>query len=376
MTFEKVEYIKQEIVLPALIYIDDECMETMDSSCYNDTNDEKHKKDCILENIQSINRLGRAAHVHSVLSSQSCSRNVLSVSLVNSIRQKFVCGKTSSSSLLALGIGEHLGRNEKREFDSLNPTETIAAVDENFYVSFKSPCANQSDILKIAEEDMDSLNSELIELSDKLPWYVIPLGRTAIMQPEEESEWHQEIMVKVFRGTPYFWLLHDPRTEGKIFDCLGDGEFYNARPHCFVYGQSGSGKTNLVNNMIIHLVNKANKGEAVELFLTDCKQTSFSQLDVVEGVETISKNTDEVLKVTNYLVSEIHKRNIFMRDEGLQCLPLDGKVDLKNHVNVNGELYYLGESVIYKTSDGKIHKELASKLLEDKDSVIEIKKKF
>lgn len=65
-------------------------------------------QDEIHENIESIARLGRAAHVHIVMASQSASGNIFDTQLKNNMGQRFICGRVEDN-ISQNAIGDYQG---------------------------------------------------------------------------------------------------------------------------------------------------------------------------------------------------------------------------------------------------------------------------
>lgn len=103
MAWEKFQFAETETVLPAKIIIIDEVAEFVEQA------DRKlmSKVDKFQENIASIARLGRSAHIHLVMATQSASANIFPSSLKNNIAQRFIAGHvTAQISRMAIDTEE------------------------------------------------------------------------------------------------------------------------------------------------------------------------------------------------------------------------------------------------------------------------------
>lgn len=197
-------------------------------------------------------------------------------------------------------------------------------------------------------------------ISDELDWYVVPIGAIDV---SNKAAAHK---------TPYVWLMHDPKTEGKTYACLKETKLNPPAPQCFTIGQTGGGKSVLINSIIAHFVNKAKASEQTALYLVDPKKVEFGPYESLKEVKGIAKTLDEALELTNKFCEQMHERNSMMDKEGIKAIPLDGKVSLKRHIDINGHLIYGTEIIEYKTKDGKIHKDKALNLMSKKDDIIEV----
>jgi hypothetical protein len=103
MGWEKVESISQDTTMPALVLIVDELAQFVD----NIPRDKMRQADQFQDNIQKIARLGRAAHVHVILATQSCTGNLFPSSLKNNIGFRNICGRVEGNiSQTAIGSEE------------------------------------------------------------------------------------------------------------------------------------------------------------------------------------------------------------------------------------------------------------------------------
>lgn len=103
MAWEKFKYAETETTLPALICVIDEMAEFLEGVDRKDM----RLADKLQENIASIARLGRAAHIHVVLSTQSATGNLFPTSLKNNIGARFIAGSVASNiSMMAIDSEE------------------------------------------------------------------------------------------------------------------------------------------------------------------------------------------------------------------------------------------------------------------------------
>lgn len=197
------------------------------------------------------------------------------------------------------------------------------------------------------------------ELSDQLDWYVVPLGAIDVSNQKTAHE------------TPYVWLMHDPKTEGKTYPALEKTRTFTPAPQGFVVGQTGGGKSVLLNNMIAHFVNKAKQDGQALLYLADAKRVEFRPYESLEEVAGVATSLQEAVDLSDDFVDEMMKRLDMMQREGIKSIPLDGHVDLKRFIDINGTLIYGADIIEFKTSDGKIHKDRAMNL-KGRTDIIEI----
>lgn len=95
MGWEKFEYAKTDTTLPAMILIADEIAELLQPT----DGDRKSMRvaDNVAENFQSIARLGRSAHIHLILATQSSSGNLFPPSLKNNVQQRTIAGRVDGN---------------------------------------------------------------------------------------------------------------------------------------------------------------------------------------------------------------------------------------------------------------------------------------
>lgn len=166
-------------------------------------------------------------------------------------------------------------------------------------------------------------------------------------------------------------MIHDPKTEGKTFPVLAKTQTFPAAPQAFVVGSTGGGKSVLLNTMIAHLVNKGKQEHQAELYLVDPKRVEFRCYESLKEVEQVAVTLDEALELTNKFREKMLDRNEMMEKEGIKNIPLDGKVSLKRHIDINGKLFFGNEVVEFKTTDGQIVKDYALNL-KDRTDIAEV----
>lgn len=186
MAWEKFRFAETDTVLCAKILMCDELAE------FVETSDRKQMRlvDKFQDNIQSIARLGRSAHVHIVLATQSASGNLFPSSLKNNISFRTICGRVDANiSRMAIDSeeGESLPRTpgsylgwSKGESQQLQgwytPTKTVLSlgtVKDGFDRTTGLPVGGDSfdmspvdDIVEIggsSEEDIDDDSEELLD---------------------------------------------------------------------------------------------------------------------------------------------------------------------------------------------------------------------
>lgn len=139
MAWEKFKYAETDTVLPAKILVVDELAEFVEG-----VSDRKQMRlvDQFQENIQSIARLGRSAHIHVLLATQSASGNLFPSTLKNNISTRFICGRVESNisrmaidteegESLPLTPGSYLGysKGETQQFQGwYTPTKTVLSL--------------------------------------------------------------------------------------------------------------------------------------------------------------------------------------------------------------------------------------------------------
>ena len=126
MAWEAFKYAETDTVLPAKILVIDEVQQFLESS-----SDRKAERlaDRLRDNMQSIARLGRASHIHLIMSTQSPSGNSFPTALKNNVSQRVICGRveenisnaiidSSEGASIPLSPGSYLGfsKGETQQF--------------------------------------------------------------------------------------------------------------------------------------------------------------------------------------------------------------------------------------------------------------------
>ena len=93
MAWEKFKYAETDTVLPAKILLVDELAQFIG----NPDRKEMRLADKMSANMQQIAQLGRSAHIHIVLATQSASGNLFPSSLKNNIAQRCICGRVEAN---------------------------------------------------------------------------------------------------------------------------------------------------------------------------------------------------------------------------------------------------------------------------------------
>ena len=197
------------------------------------------------------------------------------------------------------------------------------------------------------------------KLSDALEWYSVPMGAVDVSTKQTIEE------------TPYIWLMHDPKTEGKHFRELDKTRLFTPSPMAFIAGSTGGGKSVCVNGIIAHFVNKAKQDRQTELYLCDAKQVEFKPYEALEEVKQVALKLEDAVKLTDEFCKQMHMRNTMMSKEGIDKIPLNGHIKLKRNININGTIIYGSDIIEFKTQDGKIHKDRALNL-DGRTDIIEI----
>lgn len=188
------------------------------------------------------------------------------------------------------------------------------------------------------------------ELSDALDWYIVPLGAIDVSTKKTAKE------------TPYVWMLHDPKTEGKTYKELEKTTLFTPAPQGFVVGQTGGGKSVLLNTIIAHWINKAKQNKQTELYLADAKRMEFRPYEKLEEVAGVAVTLEEAVELSDMFVDKMTERNVFMEQEGIKNIPLDGAVTLNKYIDINGKLIKKKEIVEIELNDGTIKKIKAGEL--------------
>lgn len=182
------------------------------------------------------------------------------------------------------------------------------------------------------------------ELSDALPWYIVPCGVIDTSTKQTQKE------------TPFVWEMHDPKTEGKSFEELKKTKILGKAPMGFIIGATGGGKSVLLNTIIAHWINKGKQERQTELYLADAKQMEFKAYEGLEEIAGVAVTLEDAVELLREFDEEMTKRNNMMAAEGTNKLPLDGKFKLRKHVNINGQVIPKKEVLEVKLEDGTIKK--------------------
>ena len=197
------------------------------------------------------------------------------------------------------------------------------------------------------------------QTSDELDWYVVPFGAIDVSTKQNAKD------------TPYVWMMQDPKKEGKSYKCLEKTKLFSPAPHAFIVGQTGGGKSVLLNTMIAHWVNKAKQDRQTELYLCDAKRVEFRPYESLEEVAGVAVTLQEAVDLTDNFVEEMLQRNAMMEKEGIKDIPLDGHIKLNRSININGHIIYGSDIIEFKTKDGKLHRDRALNL-EGRDDIAEV----
>lgn len=187
-------------------------------------------------------------------------------------------------------------------------------------------------------------------ISDALDWYVVPVGAIDVSDKQTAKD------------TPYVWMMHDPKTEGKSYDVLNKTKLFTPGPQAFVVGQTGGGKSVLLNSVLAHWINKSKTDRQVQLYLCDAKRVEFKPYESLEEVEQVAVTLEEAVDLTNGFCEEMHQRNEMMQKEGIKKIPLDGHIKFNRSININGHIIYGSDIIEFKTTDGKMHRDRAMNL--------------
>lgn len=157
-------------------------------------------------------------------------------------------------------------------------------------------------------------------------------------------------------------MMHDPKTEGKQYQALAKTQTFATAPQAFIVGSTGGGKSVLLNTIIAHFVNKAKQDSQTELYLADAKRVEFRPYESLEEVAGVAVTIDECRDLLNKFREKMYERNQMMEKEGIKNIPLDGKIQLKQHIDINGHLIFGNEVIEFKTTDGQVCKDYAMNL--------------
>lgn len=252
----------------------------------------------------------------------------------------------------------------------LSPTadeQQIGKVVQNlskFYTEYNwRPARKKANQLIIAEIKTNTVKAIDFPqaLSNELPWYMVPLGAVDITSK------------KTINDTPYIWSLHDPKVEGKTFPSLKNVNLPPHSPQCFIAGGTGGGKSVCLNTIIAHFLNCAkNKGRQARLFLGDAKRVEFTPYEGLEEVEGIAYDLESLDKITTEFRRIMKERNTILAEEGMKEPPLDGRVTLRKHTNINGHIVLDTKPLNVKFKNGDIKELLPPDILAQKEEIAEV----
>lgn len=161
------------------------------------------------------------------------------------------------------------------------------------------------------------------ELHDELPWYLVPVGAIDVSTKQTVAE------------TPYIWRVQDPGKEGATFKCMTKTKQFPRAPQGMVVGSTGGGKSSLVNTIISHWMYRAREYGEVELYLADAKEMEFKPYKNSKEVKVVATTLKSAVKMLEEFVRLMKLRNKALSYEGLNDLPLDGRMTFKHLVRVN-----------------------------------------
>ena len=202
MAWEKFQFAETETVLPAKIIIIDEVAEFVEQA------DRKlmSKVDKFQENIASIARLGRSAHIHLVMATQSASANIFPSSLKNNIAQRFIAGHvTAQISRMAIDTeegesipsspGSYLGYSDGETlmfqgwFTKTKDILSYGTVKEGYNSVTGLPEGEDSyDISHVEEDNPDNKQTEELTQNEKEKSAEEPQQHFVLKDVEEQKE--------------------------------------------------------------------------------------------------------------------------------------------------------------------------------------------
>lgn len=197
MAWEAFKYAETDTVLPAKILVIDEVQQFLESS-----SDRKAERlaDRLRDNMQSIARLGRASHIHLIMSTQSPSGNSFPTALKNNVSQRVICGRveenisnaiidSSEGASIPLSPGSYLGfsKGETQQFQGffIKKAEVLAlgtvkeGYDPKTGQSLKNDDFDMSPIEEPKEEPEEVNEKEKQETEQE---------KSGIIQKEETEE--------------------------------------------------------------------------------------------------------------------------------------------------------------------------------------------
>lgn len=182
MAWEKFKFAETDTVLPAKIIVCDELAEFIEGVDRKDMRD----ADRLQDNFQSIARLGRSAHIHIVLATQSASGNLFPSSLKNNIATRMICGRVEANisrmaidseegESLPLTPGSYLGysKGETQQFQGYyTPTKRVLAlgtVKDGFNHKTGLPESGDSFDMSPVDDNVADDDDNLVETSSDMP---------------------------------------------------------------------------------------------------------------------------------------------------------------------------------------------------------------
>lgn len=79
-------------------------------------------------------------------------------------------------------------------------------------------------------------------------------------------------------------------------------------PHILIAGETGSGKSSMLRNILVTLI-QAKKPSELRLYLADCKKSEFSIFKKVEHVQCVLSNPKDIRKMLIKLKAELDERS-------------------------------------------------------------------
>lgn len=183
--------------------------------------------------------------------------------------------------------------SHKQLFAEFGGFDNAKRGDYDKILSFTYELASQSELLKLC---LDYLNGDIENKSDQ--------------HIEEDAYVVAEEGLTVAVGTP---------TDNKTMNfCLG----HDGHVHSFIIGQTGTGKSVLLHDIIIEVIHKYSP-EDLQIYFLDCKLggVEFNQYkDVKHARALLVDNSDIVviLEILRDLAEQMQDRGRILRDAGLQ----------------------------------------------------------
>lgn len=132
-------------------------------------------------------------------------------------------------------------------------------------------------------------------LSDKLNWWEVPLG------------------INEDTGEPYIWQVYDTNNPSKLISA-----------NCVINGLQRCGKTNIMNVIAAHLLNKR-KETKIELYFADAYGLQFADYDQLSGVRCSTVGTTDLRTLCKELERKIIMRFNWLKEQRLTAIPLDSE---------------------------------------------------